>query len=282
MHILFRCLFLLIFCRSFCFAEVPSVLVSVAPHKFFVEQIGANTVQVQLLVPAGASSHTYEPTAKQMIAASKAAIWFQIGESFETRACQALRSHHPELRVVDLRQGVALITAEEGGHCCKCCPGSEDLHFWLSARQAQIQAQTIATALSQAFPEHATLYQTNLLAFQQNLKELDKKIQIILAPLQNRHIFVSHPAYAYFCRDYALKQYSIEVEGKDPTPQQMTKLLNFARKEKMKAIFIQMQYNNKAAKLVAETLGARLVILDPYSEHYMTSMLEIAHAFAGQ
>lgn len=263
-------------------ADVPTVLVSIAPHKFFVEKIAKDTVTVHLMVPAGASAHTYEPTPRQMVSASKADLWFRIGEPFENRAIQAFKSHHPNIEIIDLREGLDLISANDGLVHCGCCHGSVDLHFWLSARQAQIQAQTIANALSKTFPAHANFYQTNLQAFQQELKELDEKIKSLLAPLQNRNILVSHPAYAYFCRDYQLLQFAIEVEGKDPTPQQMTKLLNFARQFKARTIFIQMQYNNKAAKLVAETLGARLVILDPYSEHYLTTMLEIAHAFSEQ
>ncbi len=262
------------------YADVPFVLVSVAPHKFFVEKIAKDTVEVYLMVPTGASAHTYEPTPRQMLTASKADIWFRIGEPFENRAIQALTSHHPSLEIVDLREGLDLISTEHGH--CSCCPGSVDLHFWLSARQAQIQAQTIANALSKAYPGYANFYQNNLQAFQQELKDLDEKIQKILTPLQNRNILVSHPAYAYFCRDYTLKQYAIEVEGKDPTPQQMTKLLNLSRQLNIRAIFIQMQYNNKAAKLVADTLGAHLITLDPYSEHYLSSMLEIAHAFVEQ
>lgn len=264
------------------YADVPYVLVSVAPHKFFVERIAKNTVEVQLMVPAGASAHTYEPTPKQMMTVSKANIWFRIGEPFENRAIQALKSHHPNLEIVDLRQGLDLISADQGHVHCGCCHGSVDLHFWLSARQAQIQAKTIADALGKAFPGYANFYQTNLEAFQQELKELDEKIKGILATLQNRNILVSHPAYAYFCRDYELQQYAIEVEGKDPTPQQMTRLLNLARQLNARAIFIQLQYNNKAAKLVADALGAHLIVLDPYSERYIATMLEIAHAFAKQ
>ena len=60
----------------------------------------------------------------------------------------------------------------------------------------------------------------------------------------------------------------------------MTKLLDLDPQLDIRTIFIQMQYNNKAAKLVADTLGAKLVVLDPYSEQYFISMLEIAHAFA--
>lgn len=263
-------------------ADVPIVLVSIAPHKFFVEKIAKNTVEVQLMVPAGASAHTYEPTPRQMQTAGKGVIWFRTGEPFETRAIQAIKSYRPALEVVDLREGLDLITAAEGHTSCGCCHGSVDLHFWLSTRQGIIQAKTIADALSKAFPGYANFYQSNLASFEEELRELDKKITGILTPLQNRNILVSHPAYAYFCRDYDLQQHAIEVEGRDPTPQQMTRLLNVAHRTQAKAIFIQVQYNNKAARLVAETIGARLVTLDPYSEHYISTMLEIAHAFAKQ
>lgn len=279
------CFFCLVFLNNGLFfteayADAPFVLVTVAPHKFFVEKIAKETVQVHLMVPAGASAHTYEPTARQMITAGKGQIWFRTGEPFENRAIQALKSHHPNLEIVDLCQGLDLISSDHGHGHCGCCPGSIDLHFWLSARQAQIQAKTIANALSKVFPGYANFYKTNLEAFQKELEELDKNIQSILANLENRSILVGHPAYAYFCRDYELNQYSIEVEGKDPTPQQMTKLLQLVRQLNVRSIFIQKQYNNKAAKLVAETLDARLIFLDPYSERYIDSMLEIAYAFA--
>lgn len=93
-------------------------------------------------------------------------------------------------------------------------------------------------------------------------------------------LLVSHPAYAYFCRDYNLEQFSIEFEGKDPTPQQLTRVLQQARALKTKKIYIQRQYNNKGAKLVANELGAQLVMLDPYSENYLNTMHEIALRFA--
>jgi zinc transport system substrate-binding protein len=272
-----------IFARCTLHADAPYILVSVAPHKFFVEKIAKDTVHVQVLVPAGASAHTYEPTQRQMTNVNKADIWFRIGEPFENRAAQAFRSHYPTLEIVNLQKDLDLIsTNEDEKSHCTCCSESIDLHFWLSARQAQIQAKTIADTLCSKYPGHKNFYQNNLLVFQQELKDLDEKIKIILSPLQNCNIFVSHPAYAYFCRDYGLKQYPIEIEGKDPTPQQMTKLLNIARQLNLRTIYIQKQYNNKGAKLVADALGGHLITLDPYSEHYVDSMLEIADAFAEQ
>ena len=106
-----------------CLAEAPqlshTVLVSLAPYKFFVEKIAGGTVKVHLMVPAGASAHTYEPTPKEMLAASNADVWFTIGETFEKRAGNALQSHHLALLLVDLKQGVDLISAHEHhAHAC--------------------------------------------------------------------------------------------------------------------------------------------------------------------
>lgn len=258
---------------------IPHVLVSVAPHKFFVEKIAGDTVKVDLIVPAGASAHTYEPTPKQVISSSSASLWFRIGEPFESRIVNTLTSYNPNLRVVDLRQGINLIDSVPG-QTCACHHGSTDLHFWLSARMAQIQAKTIADALIESYPQNAALYRTNLTKFLEELHQLDLNIQQILKSISNRTILVSHPAYAYFCRDYNLQQFSIEFEGKDPTPQQLHSILNMARKNNIKSIFIQKQYSNKGARLIAEEIGARVITLDPYSEHYIDSMLAIAHAFA--
>lgn len=254
------------------------VLVSVAPYKFFVEKIAGDTVKVGLMVPAGASAHTYEPTPREMLAASTADLWFLIGESFEARAVKAIQSHHPQIVLVDLRQNVHLISSDPNHahhHACthKNC---QDLHIWLSPKQSQIQAQTIAKALSDLYPEHKDLYHDNLQQLLKDLQELDLEMAKILQPLANRVIMVSHPAYAYLCRDYDLKQISIEFEGKDPTPRQLTNVLEEARRNHIKTIFVQRQYNNKGARLIADKIGAKVVNLDPYSENYFVSMMDIA------
>jgi zinc transport system substrate-binding protein len=261
--------------------DKPYILVSVAPHKFFVEKIAENTVEVGVMVPAGASSHTFEPTPKQMIAAGKAVIWFTIGEGFEARASKALLSHNPAMKLVDLRKNVALIYEQ---HCSHASHSHDehcaDPHIWLSARQAKIQARTIAEALIAQYPANRELYQKRLSIFEDELDALDVEITSILQPLEQRTILVSHPAYAYFCRDYQLNQLSVEFEGKDPTSQQLTRLLTQARQAGIHKVFVQMQYSSKGARLVAEELGVPVVNLDPYAESYMKTMRVIAHAFA--
>lgn len=258
------------------------VLVSVAPHKYFVEKIGGDTVKVGLMVPAGASSHTFEPTPKQMLSACRADLWFQIGEGFESRSSNAIKSHNPKIKFIDLRKNLDLITFDPHSehHCCHHHESCVDLHFWLSPRLAKSQANAIAEALSEMYPEHSREYQARLQSFLVELENLDKEIIAILQSPHNSCIMVSHPAYAYFCRDYGFSQLSIEFEGKDPTPQQLTKVIVKAREKGINKVFIQIQYSSKGAQLIAKQLGAKVITLDPYSENYIESMREIAKAFA--
>lgn len=276
-------LFLFLFSFSFLQGQTdkkPYVLVSVAPHRFFLEKVAGDTVDIGLIVPAGASAHTFEPSPKQMLIASRATMWFRIGESFEARAIHALKSHNPELLIVDMQKGLDLITNDPNHKGCCCHANAMDLHFWLSARMAKTQAKTMAEALAATYPQHAALYFENLKKFHEELDALDQQVTLILKNMKSRNILVSHPAYAYFCRDYSINQYSIEFEGKDPAPQQLNKTLRLARELRIQTVFIQKQYNNKGARLIADELKARLVTLDPYSEHFFNSMLDIAHAFA--
>jgi zinc transport system substrate-binding protein len=258
------------------------VLVTLAPYKFFVEQIAGDTVDVKLVVPTGASPHSYEPTARQILEASKADIWFLIGETFEERAVQALTSYNTDLKTVDMRNGIELIEEREPGHEHCHHHGCEDPHIWMSPKLVKEQAETIAKTLSEIYPERAELYAKNLKDFQKKLDDLDAAIVQILQGMKNRTILVSHPAYAYYCKDYSLKQISIEFEGKDPSPHQLTKILQRARGNKSPYVYIQVQSPSKGAKLVADEIGAEIVDLDPYGENYFENMVHISKSFAKQ
>lgn len=256
------------------------ILVSIAPYKFFIEKIAGDTVKVEMMVPTGGSPHSYEPTARKVLEAGKADIWFRNGESFEKRAIQALQGYNPQMTLIDLREGIELLNEEEGGHQTCSHIDCVDPHIWLSPRLAKQQAETITYALIDLLPKYKKRYQKALQQFQQELDELDRAIQETLGSLKNRFIVVSHPAYSYFSQDYQLVQIPIEFEGKDPTPQQLTHILNKGRESNAKVVFVQAQHRSKGARLVAKELGAVVVELDPLAENYLENMLTIAKNFA--
>lgn len=256
-----------------------TVLVSINPYKYVVNKIAGDTLKVVVLVPPGANMHTFEPTPKQTMQVSRADIWFRMGEPFEDKILPSLQSYNHQLKVVDLRNGIDLICSAGQGTCPHCTRGC-DLHFWLNPLIVKEQAKKITQELAKLYPENAEKYRQNFQKFSLELDQLDEDIRSALSLLKDRTIFVSHPAYAYFAKEYGLQQYALEFEGKDPTPQQLTKILETARKHHVKTIFIQKQFNNKGARLVAQELGANLVVLDPYADDYILEMRRLAKEFA--
>lgn len=261
-------------------ADTPHVLVSVAPYKYLVERIAGDTVTVGLLVPPNANVHTYEPTFKEVLSASNADLWFRIGETFEPRVIKALSAHNPNLWIVDLRPGLDLIAGHDHCHHGCCHPEGMDLHIWLSARMMKPQAITVAEALKRRYPANAAQYDQALKEHLRELDALDRQLTALLGPVKGKTVLVTHPAYAYLCRDYDLHQMPVEIEGKDPSPRQLTQLLDNARRLEVKTIYTQSQYPDKVAKLVAGQLNASLVKLDPYAENYMENLRTISNDFA--
>ena len=255
------------------------VLVSVAPYVTIVQELAGNEVEVELMVPPGISGHSFEPSPKQIMEASRAALWFCIGESFEPKAVKAITAQNPDFIVVDLRQGLNL-TAHEHTGSCNHHYGSYDPHIWMSPQMMQVQVHTMATALCTTFPELEAVVQKNRAIMLEKLQELDVFIKKTLATRKKNVILVAHPAYGYLCEEVGITQQSIEIEGKDPTPQQLMRIIDRARKENIHVIFVQNEYPNKGARLIAEEIDAEIVILNPYDKNYFNSMRTIAQEFA--
>lgn len=280
---MFKKIFLL--CFLLCATALPAkevVLVSVAPTRTFVKEIAGDTVDVKIVVPAGADSHTFEPTPKQMLEMSHAAIWFRLGDGFEPKLLRLFNSYSPNMEIVDLRENVTMMCQphhhhENGSHSCS--EDARDIHTWLSPKEVKKQALTIANALIKRYPKNKDFYEERLTHFLNRLDDLNRTIQKTLQDKKGTTILVSHPAYGYFARDYGLIQVSIEFDGKDPTPRQLTNLLKMAKEKKICTIFTQPQHSNKGAKLLAKEIGAEVMPLDPYSEDYFANMRKLAESF---
>lgn len=258
----------------------PTVLVSIAPYRHFVEKIAEDTVSIEVLVPAGSSSHSYEPRPKQVVRISKAAVWFRIGEPSEQRTKEVLLAHNPRLHIINLSKGLDLIHDNACG--THCHHASFDPHIWLSPRLMQQQIEAIADALITLQPEYRSLYIANLQKLFAELTALDAEITDLFADSTTKTVMVSHPAYGYFCRDYQVQQLSVEFEGKEPTPRRLQELLDTAKQHTIHTLFLQKQYPNKGAQLVAKELRLPTKELDPYAEDYFQALRTTAHLFAGK
>ena len=250
----------------------PLILVSLPPYKTLVEQVAGQDFDVIAVVPVSADPHSYEPTSRQLSQLSKGEIWFRIGESFESKLLPLLPA-----KPVDLRNSVLMM--EEGG--CHCHGhDTQDRHIWLSPKLMASQATTIAKELSYLYPEHAVEFQKRLAALELELVSLDRNIQAKIEGKTDRSFLVSHPAFAYFCREYNCHQLSVEHEGKEPRPKEVDQLLFAAIEQQAKVAISLPQHNNKGAQLIAGKLHIPVRMIDPYAADYAQTMLTLASLIA--
>lgn len=263
-------------------ADPIPVFVSILPQKYFVQQIGGDRVEVQVMVRPGASPATYEPRPRQMAQLSEARIYFAVGVPFESAWLEKIAAANPRMTVIHTEHGIRKIPMaihdhdggrEEGEH------GILDPHIWLSPPLVKIQARAIMTALQAADPPNQAFYEAGCERFMAAVDALDSRIKTLLAPERGLRFMVFHPAWGYFAEAYGLRQVPIEIEGKAPKPAELKALIDHARHAGIRAIFVQPQFSTKSADIIAAEIGARVIVADPLAEDWPVNLEAVADKF---
>jgi zinc transport system substrate-binding protein len=259
------------------------VFVSITPQKYFVQQIGKELVDVQIMVPPGASPATYEPKPRQMADLSKAKIYFAVGVPYEKAWLLKIAAANPKMNVVHTDHGIKKLAMTSHHHDGEKDDhhdhGGLDPHIWLSPQLVKVQAHTILAALIEIDPTHQSVYQTNFKEFTARIDQLDADLKKIFVGKKGLQFMVFHPSWGYFAKAYGLTQVPIEIEGKEPKPAQLGELIRHARKDGIKVVFVQPQFSTKSARLVAHEIGGQVVPADPLAEEWMANLRAVAAKF---
>jgi len=252
------------------------VIVSVGPEVEFVQAVGGDKVDVTLIVPPGADPHTYEPLPNQLNHVSNAKIYFMVGTpiEFELNYMDKMRNMNHEMLVINSSEGIVLIpnTAEH--------ENNSDPHVWVSPKNAAIMVENIYQGLVKIDPNNTEYYTKNRDTYLQKLDELDNNITKSLAGKENSQIIVYHPAWAYFCREYNLTQIPIEYGGKEPTSQEIASVINLAKKDNIKVIFVEPQYSPKSAEVIASEINGKVLKVDDLAPDYIKNLNNVAETFS--
>lgn len=259
-----------------------TIMVSVLPQKYFVEKIAGNHFNVNVMIPPGASPVTYEPTPKQMKELSNSFVYFRIGHiEFEKAWMKKLMSVNPDMEIVDLSKTADLIKPENEDEHEHAHDGHHhhgiDPHIWTSPKEVKKQALLIYEFLILQAPEYKDEFQINYNSFIEEIDSLNNYITGFLKPYQNRKFLIFHPALSYFARDYDLEQISIEIDGKEPTPANIQKIIELAKKEKIKIVFVQKQFSMHNAEVIASEIDGKVVQIDPLDYNWSESIRTIAN-----
>ena len=287
----------------------PLVSVSIPPQKYFVEKIAANTLDINVIIPASTDEHNFDFKPTTMKKLEKSDIYFTIGLEFERVFADKFQSNFANLQVIDTGKDLRNLATshthskdehdehhnhaghdehahgKDEYHAHKHSKSHEthsenDPHIWLDPILVKIQASTIAKALIAKYPQNKALYEANLTQFQAELDALNAEISALFEKSKNKKFIIYHPSLAYFAARYHLVQIPVEIEGKEPKTKDLQRLVSVAKKENIKTIFVQKGFSQNAAKSLAKELKASVVELNHLSDDYSKNLLEIAKKIA--
>lgn len=256
------------------------VAVSILPQQYFVKRIAGNDADITVMVPPGASPEIYEPTPAQLVSLSNSDLYMKIGYiGFEQSYINKLSSANSSMKTVNLSEGIELIVersehnmehnAEDHHH------GGIDPHTWISPKNVRIIAENTYRALADTYPDQIPEFRENLDVFLEEIDSLDQLFTTELSDISSRSFFIYHPALTYLARDYNLEQYPLEIEGKSPSPSYLKNLIDLGVEERIGVVFIQMQFDQRNADLLAKEIGAKIVQINPLDPDWSNQMFYI-------
>ncbi len=246
-----------------------NVSVSVLPQAYFVERIGGTRVNIQVMIPKGASPETYEPTPRQMVMLTDSDIYVKVGAPsfpFETKHFNAILKKNRKIIVVNMSDGVKY--------------RSGDPHVWVAPFTVKIAAENIYKALSKVDPLFKTYYKKNYESFLKDIEKLDGNIKKSLKGKKGYSFMVFHPAWGYFADEYKLNQICVEKDGKAPSASYIRKMIDIARKKNIRAVFVQTGFDKGSADVIAEETGGKIIHIDPLARDWLKNMEKIVKIFS--
>ena len=279
---------------SFLYASKPEISVSIAPQKYFLEKIAKDKFDINVMVKPGSSPHTYEPKTSQMKSLNNSKIYFYTGIEFEKAWLDKFKKSAPNTIFVDSSAGIERIAMQEHSHGEEETTNKNqkhdhedeheheglDPHVWLDPVLVKVQAKNIYEALVSIDSENKEFYSKNYEEFLKELDSLDVQIKEILKPYEHKAFMVFHPSWGYFAKRYDLEQISIEVQGKEPKPNELVELVKDAKIHNIKIIFVSPQFSQKSAKTIAQNIGGNVVAIDSLSENWDIDLLKSANEIA--
>ena len=239
---------------------------------------GTGLTVTQLVTEPVSCLHDYSLNVNQVRAAEAAELIVISGAGLEDFMTDLLA----QKTVIDSSAGISLL---EGGHHHDHDHGHEDSddhhheedpHIWLSPRNAKIMAQNIAAGLSRQYPQHAAVFEENLLSLLQDLDALQAYGEAQLSSLRCRELITFHDGFAYLADAFGLVILEAveEESGSEASAAELIHLITEVRHHGLPAIFTETLGSVSAAQVIAAETGVPVFELDMimHGSSYFDSM----------
>lgn len=255
--------------------EKLPVIASIFPVADMVQQVGGEYVDVTVVLPAGASPHTFEPKPSMVRKFYRSRIFFMIGAGLEFWGAKFVKTSGGRIKNVVLSKGVPLIHFTDHHDDHNHDSGKADIskhesekgnpHIWLDPVIAKSMVNKIVTALCEVDQHRSKYYIKHGKKYLDELDKLDRLIKTTVDTFKIRKYVSFHASWDYLARRYGLTSVGVieATPGRNPTPIQIGNIVNQIKKHGIRALFAEPQLNPKAAEVIAREANVNVLLLDP-------------------
>jgi len=151
-----------------------------------------------------------------------------------------------------------------------------DPHTWLSLTKAEKMIEHLVSEIVETDPDNEDLYSENADEYITELQDLHQEISEKMEPYHGEKFLIYHPSMGYFADDYDLEQLAVEIDGEDPGPGQIAGIIDIAKEENINVVFVSPQFDDDAAKTIADEIDGEVESLNPLAEDYLNNIENIA------
>lgn len=219
------------------------------------QNVAGEYATVESITKPGAEIHGYEPTPMDIVKTQKADLILWNGLNLE-RWFEKFFGNVKGVPSAVLTEGIQPIGIEEGPYTGKPNP-----HAWMSLKNAAIYVENIRKALTKIDPANEAGYTANAAAYTAKFKVIEDGVNARLSGIdpQHRWLVTSEGAFPYLARNIGMKELFLWAVNADQqgTPQQVQKVIDGVRANKIPVVFSESTISDKPIKQVAKETGAR-------------------------
>lgn len=217
--------------------------------------VAGDAADVESITKPNAEIHNYQPTPGDLIRAQGAGLILWNGLNLELWF-EKFFQNLSDVPGAVVSEGVEPMGIAEGPYTGKPNP-----HAWMSPEAALVYVDNIRKALAERDPANAETYAKNAAAYAEKIRATVQPIRDRLAaiPEERRWLVTSEGAFSYLARDFGLKELYLWPINADQqgTPQQVRKVIDAVRADRIPAIFSESTVSADPARQVARETGAK-------------------------
>jgi manganese/iron transport system substrate-binding protein len=219
------------------------------------KNVAGDAATVESITKPNAEIHNYQPTPGDILRAQDADLVLWNGLNLELWFEKFFRNLS-EVPSVVVSEGVEPMGIAEGPYTGKPNP-----HAWMSHEAALIYVENIRKAFAEHDPANADTYNKNAAAYSEKIKAVVAPVRAALdtIPDERRWLVTSEGAFSYLARDFGLKELYLWPINADQqgTPQQVRKVIDAVRANKIPVVFSESTVSADPAKQVARETGVK-------------------------